>query len=50
MTDLDEFFRTSCPRLMARAVLLCGDRADNEANRVHAAVDRGQAQRWWGRG
>lgn len=50
MTDFDEFFRTSCPRLMARAVLLCGNRADNEATRVRAAVDRGQAQRRWGRG
>jgi RNA polymerase sigma factor (sigma-70 family) len=30
VTDFDEFFRTSWPRLMARAVLLCGNRADAE--------------------
>jgi len=30
MTDFDEFFQTSYPRLMARAVLLCGNRSDAE--------------------
>ena len=30
MTDFEHFFRTSYPRLMARAVLLCGNRADAE--------------------
>ena len=28
--DFDDFFRTAYPRLMARAVLLCGNRADAE--------------------
>ena len=30
MTDFEQFFRASYPRLMARAVLLCGNRADAE--------------------
>jgi RNA polymerase sigma-70 factor (ECF subfamily) len=37
--DFEEFFRTGYPRLMARAVLICGDRADAEDVVAQAFAD-----------
>ena len=42
--DFEDFFRTAYPRLMARAVLLCGNRADAEDAVAQAFAE--VARRW----